>query len=206
MHELAIAESVVEAVRARTDDRQVTVVRLRVGRLSGVLPDALTFAFELATDGTPLAGAALELEQPGGAGHCRTCGLDFELADLILLCPCGSADVEVVAGRESSRWPPWRWPEMCSTCGCGADEVRFTTMAPGADGHAHGSAPGDGHGPGRGHGHGPGTATGTMPTRAADPRAGRTPSSSSRPCSPATTTSPATTGAGSRSAGSPPST
>jgi hydrogenase nickel incorporation protein HypA/HybF len=37
--------------------------------------------------------------QPGVA-HCRTCGCEFALADLILLCPCGSADVEVLAGRD----------------------------------------------------------------------------------------------------------
>ena len=57
MHELSIAESVVDAVRARTADRHVTTVRLQVGRLSGVVPEALVFCFELATEGTPLEGA-----------------------------------------------------------------------------------------------------------------------------------------------------
>jgi hydrogenase nickel incorporation protein HypA/HybF len=54
----------------------------------------------LVTVGTPLEGAALEIEQPEGRGRCRTCGEEFVLADLILLCRCGSADVEVVSGRE----------------------------------------------------------------------------------------------------------
>ena len=63
MHELAIAESVVATVLERTGGRQVSVVRLRVGRLSGVVPDALTFCFELATAGTPLEGATLEIEE-----------------------------------------------------------------------------------------------------------------------------------------------
>jgi len=100
MHELAITESVVAAVLERTGTRPVTVVRLRVGRLSGVVPDAMQFCFELATEGTPLQGALLEIEQPDGRAHCRTCTSDFFLADPILLCPCGSADVEVLAGRE----------------------------------------------------------------------------------------------------------
>lgn len=100
MHELAIAESVVEAVLERTGDRQVRLVCLRVGRLSGVVPDALSFCFELATAGTALDGAGLEIEAPTGLGHCRACDRDFALDDLILLCDCGSADVEVVAGRE----------------------------------------------------------------------------------------------------------
>lgn len=52
MHELAIAESVVGSVLERTGDRHVTTVRLQVGRLSGVVPDALDFCFELAVAGT----------------------------------------------------------------------------------------------------------------------------------------------------------
>jgi len=100
MHELAIAESLVDAVLERTADRQVTVVRIRVGRLSGVVPDALDFCFEIAVAGTRLEGAVLVIEQLTGRAACRTCGDDFDLADLILLCPCGSADVEVLAGRE----------------------------------------------------------------------------------------------------------
>ncbi len=100
MHELAITQGVVEAVTERTGTAPVTSVRVRVGRLSGVVPDAMRFCFDLVTAGTPLEGATLEIEQPEGRGRCRTCGTDFVLRDLILLCDCGSADVEVVAGRE----------------------------------------------------------------------------------------------------------
>jgi hydrogenase nickel incorporation protein HypA/HybF len=60
----------------------------------------MRFCFELVTAGTPLEGAVLEVEQPEGRGRCRTCGDEFVLADPILLCRCGSADVEVLAGRE----------------------------------------------------------------------------------------------------------
>jgi hydrogenase nickel incorporation protein HypA/HybF len=100
MHELAITQGVVDAVTERTGTAPVTSVRVRVGRLSGVVPDAMRFCFELVTAGTPLDGASLEIEQPEGRGRCRTCGAEFGLADLILLCDCGSADVEVLAGRE----------------------------------------------------------------------------------------------------------
>ncbi len=102
MHELSIAESVVDAVLERTGDRHVTTVRLQVGRLSGVVPDALMFCFELATAGTALEGAELQIEAPTGRARCRDCDSDFEVEDLVLLCACGSADVEVVAGRELS--------------------------------------------------------------------------------------------------------
>ena len=102
MHELAVAESVVSSVLERTGDRAVSTVRLRVGRLSGVVPDSLSFCFELAAAGTRLEGAGLEIREEDGRAHCRTCACDFTLTDPFLLCSCGSADVEVLSGRELS--------------------------------------------------------------------------------------------------------
>src|SRR3954470_23041610 len=100
MHELAIAESVVSSVLARTGSQRVRVVRLRVGRLCAVVPDALTFSFDLATAGTPLEGAELEVEDQPGRASCRSCGAEFVLEDAILLCPCGSADVHLLSGQD----------------------------------------------------------------------------------------------------------
>jgi hydrogenase nickel incorporation protein HypA/HybF len=100
MHELAIAESIIQAVRVRIGDQPVRAVQLQVGQLSGVFPDALTFSFELAAHGTPLEGAQLSIEEPRGRLHCRSCGRDVDRDDLVLLCECGSADVDVTAGRE----------------------------------------------------------------------------------------------------------
>src|SRR6476620_1536773 len=100
MHELSIMQGLVDAVLDRTGERTVTAVNLRVGPLSGVLPDAMRFCFDVASAGTPLAGAQLMIDEPQGRARCRSCGDEFELADLILLCPCGSADVEVLSGRE----------------------------------------------------------------------------------------------------------
>jgi hydrogenase nickel incorporation protein HypA/HybF len=100
VHELAIAESVVEMVGECTEGRPVTVIRLRVGQLSGVVPDALTFCFELVTAGTAVEGATLEIEVLRGEAHCRSCDHDFSLEDAFLLCRCGSADVQLLSGRE----------------------------------------------------------------------------------------------------------
>src|SRR3954468_12077844 len=98
MHELAVAESLVTSVLERTEDLNVRVVRLKVGRLAGVVPDALAFCFDLAAAGTALQGASLEIHEEPGRGLCRTCGVEADLADAILLCDCGSADVELVSG------------------------------------------------------------------------------------------------------------
>ena len=100
MHELAITQSVVDLVVERTAGRQVGLVRVEVGALSGVVPDSMQFCYELLINGTPLAGSSLVIERTTGMAHCRSCGRDFALADLILLCSCGSADVHLVAGQE----------------------------------------------------------------------------------------------------------
>ena len=100
MHELAITQSVVDMVVERTAGRQISLVRVEVGRLSGVVPDAMEFCYELVISGTPLDGSTLVIEQTPGTAHCRSCGQDFSLDDLILLCSCGSAEVDLIAGRE----------------------------------------------------------------------------------------------------------
>lgn len=97
---MALTQSVVDAVCEHAAGRRVHSVRLEVGALCAVIPDAMTFCFELATEGTVAAGASLEVDMRPGEARCRSCGTSFELNDLILLCPCGSADVDVIAGRD----------------------------------------------------------------------------------------------------------
>lgn len=100
MHEMAITQSVVDAVCEHAAGRRVHSVRVEVGALCAVVPDSMQFCFGLATEGTVADGARLHLDVRPGAAHCHSCGAEFALADLILLCPCGSADVEVLAGRD----------------------------------------------------------------------------------------------------------
>jgi hydrogenase nickel incorporation protein HypA/HybF len=100
VHELALTQSVVDLVAQRTRGRRVLSVRVEVGSLSGVVPDAMLFAFDLAILGTSLEGAALDIEETAGRIRCHDCGAESASPDLLLLCPCGSADVEVVAGRD----------------------------------------------------------------------------------------------------------
>ena len=100
MHELAIAESVVDTVTQRLPGAEVTCVRLEIGALSGVVPDSIRFCFDLATEGTGLEGAALEITEPPARCRCRACGAEFQPDTPIVLCPCGSADVAVLAGEE----------------------------------------------------------------------------------------------------------
>jgi hydrogenase nickel incorporation protein HypA/HybF len=100
VHELAVIQGVVDQVTERLGDTRVTAVHLTIGKLSGVVPDALRFCFDLAAAGTTLDGATLEIDEPEGRVSCRSCRHDFTQQHPILLCPCGSADVRVISGQE----------------------------------------------------------------------------------------------------------
>jgi hydrogenase nickel incorporation protein HypA/HybF len=100
MHELAITESVVSTVREHVGGAQVTRVRLEIGKLSGIVPDALRFSFDVCVAGTTLEGALLEIVEVPGLARCRRCRREVELPELIGICPCGSVDLDLVAGQE----------------------------------------------------------------------------------------------------------
>jgi hydrogenase nickel incorporation protein HypA/HybF len=100
MHELAITESVVEAVAERLGESRAAKVTLEIGRLSGVVPDSIRFCFEICAQGTALEGASLEIVQIPGRVLCGSCRREFETNDGIGLCACGSADLAFLSGRE----------------------------------------------------------------------------------------------------------
>ncbi|MEU3778233.1 hydrogenase maturation nickel metallochaperone HypA [Streptomyces sp. NPDC032472] len=114
MHEMSIAMAVVGQVEEAAEAAgasAVTSVRLQVGELAGVVPDALAFCFELACAGTLLEGAALETETVPARAHCRSCRHDWAAGmPPRLACPrCDRAgEVELVSGRElqitEARW------------------------------------------------------------------------------------------------------
>jgi hydrogenase nickel incorporation protein HypA/HybF len=101
MHELAIAESVVQIASEHARGRRVTAVQVTAGYLRQIVPDALAFAFELVALGTPVEGARLELREVEAAVRCRTCGAETVQDGFPLTCrACGGLDVEVTAGEE----------------------------------------------------------------------------------------------------------
>jgi hydrogenase nickel incorporation protein HypA/HybF len=97
---MAITQSVVESVCEHAAGRRVHSVRVEIGALCAIVPDAMQFCFQLATEGTVADGARLDLDVLPGSARCRSCGQEFQLDDPFLLCSCGSADAEVLAGRE----------------------------------------------------------------------------------------------------------
>ncbi|MFD8113157.1 hydrogenase maturation nickel metallochaperone HypA/HybF [Streptomyces microflavus] len=81
VHELSIAMAVVDqvdtALRERGAERvPVRSLTLRVGELSGVVPEALDFSFGVAAEGTALADSRLLIETVEGRARCEGCGRD----------------------------------------------------------------------------------------------------------------------------------
>jgi hydrogenase nickel incorporation protein HypA/HybF len=100
MHELSITESVVATVSEHVGSSPVRSLTLEIGRLSGVVPDAVRFCFEVCAQGTPCEGARLEIVDVPGRARCRDCANEIELPDAIALCPCGSANLAITGGQQ----------------------------------------------------------------------------------------------------------
>jgi hydrogenase nickel incorporation protein HypA/HybF len=86
MHELSVAAAIARIAARHAGGRRVTAVEVRVGHLRQVVPDSLTFAFELLAEGTVLEGAELRLEPVAPAGRCRACGATAEPEGFPLQC------------------------------------------------------------------------------------------------------------------------
>ena len=104
MHEASIMQNVFDLAVAKLHEESATRIvrlRLRVGALSGVIPEALRFAFDAMKSETPAAQAELEMERVPAGFVCRDCTREFEPDDDPSPCPhCGSWIVDVKKGQE----------------------------------------------------------------------------------------------------------
>jgi hydrogenase nickel incorporation protein HypA/HybF len=104
MHELSIMQSALSIALEQAEQAGATRVhsiRLRIGALSGVVPDALEFAFEALTPGTAAADASLAIERVPARFWCATCKREFQADDMFAECPeCHALSGEIRAGRE----------------------------------------------------------------------------------------------------------
>jgi hydrogenase nickel incorporation protein HypA/HybF len=69
MHELSIAMSILDAAEeeAQRHDGTVVGIHVRIGKLSGIVPSALTSAYELAREHTALADCRLVIDNVEGS-------------------------------------------------------------------------------------------------------------------------------------------
>jgi hydrogenase nickel incorporation protein HypA/HybF len=100
MHELSITRNIVAIVDEAARGRRVCRVMLQIGKLSGVMPDAVLFCFDIVAQGTALHGARLDIEEIEARARCDTCGGESSLPHLGASCPCGSRRLTLIQGEE----------------------------------------------------------------------------------------------------------
>ena len=100
MHELGITQQIVEIVADRAEGRRVGRVRIEVGKLSAVLPDAVRFCWDLCIEDTLLQGSVLEILETPGRARCRGCAAELLLDRPFGRCACGSSDLDWLTGEE----------------------------------------------------------------------------------------------------------
>lgn len=100
MHELGITRNIVAIVHEAAKGRRVERVTVEIGLLSGVVPDAIRFCFEIVARGTAADGAALEIQEIPGRARCAACGGEFEIVSLLAACACGSRRMVRLHGEE----------------------------------------------------------------------------------------------------------
>ena len=105
MHELSIVEALIDQVGrelSRAGQRGTVLgIELNIGRLSGVHGESVRFAFGLLAPGTLVEKAEIVIHEPKAVCHCRACGAQLEIDDLVVQCPeCASSDIGIEGGRD----------------------------------------------------------------------------------------------------------
>ncbi len=105
MHEASIALSVLDIITGECKKGgyvRVDNVRLKIGRASGVMPDALIFAFDAIKGDSVARSATLSIEDIPVGGRCGDCGKTFTVdEEYVLSCPmCGGSSFQITSGRE----------------------------------------------------------------------------------------------------------
>jgi hydrogenase nickel incorporation protein HypA/HybF len=104
MHELAIAEDILEIVRIEAEKNavvKIVKVELEIGKLSGVDIEALQFALETIEKRTLFINTIFCIEGINGLGMCKMCQSEFEMQELLSVCPtCKSQPSSILKGKE----------------------------------------------------------------------------------------------------------
>jgi hydrogenase nickel incorporation protein HypA/HybF len=104
MHEMGIANSVLQAVRIEMGRHPGTYpckVGVRIGELAAIDQDSLRFCFEAMIQDTDLDSLTLGIEICPRRHRCRICAHEFVVRDYDSCCAqCGSPETTCIAGDE----------------------------------------------------------------------------------------------------------
>jgi hydrogenase nickel incorporation protein HypA/HybF len=106
MHEMSIAQSLTDILQeemVKNHASGLKSVKLNIGKLSAIVPEALSFCFEIIVSGTNMEGAVLDMEMIPLKGICLDCDQGFEIEDYVFSCPyCESPNIRTISGQDLS--------------------------------------------------------------------------------------------------------
>jgi hydrogenase nickel incorporation protein HypA/HybF len=104
MHEVSIMAQTLEIAlenACQQGANKIHRLKMRIGEMSGVVPEALNFAFDVVTEETIAEGANLEIEMVPVVCYCPHCQIEFQPNSLFYECPqCDRLSNKIIAGRE----------------------------------------------------------------------------------------------------------
>ncbi|MGD9162390.1 MAG: hydrogenase maturation nickel metallochaperone HypA [Desulfobacteraceae bacterium] len=104
MHEMSIVQNlvaIVEEEMVKNNASRLISIRVKIGEMSGIVPEALSTCFEIFTAKSDLKGAVLKIEIAPLIGCCRKCEEKFKIIEYDFSCPeCDSIDIDIISGRE----------------------------------------------------------------------------------------------------------
>jgi len=103
MHELSVAMRIVQALDEELAGEEeglvVTAVSIQVGTLTGLVPEALQFSWDLATEDGLLQGSRLDIQVIDATGYCETCQTEQPLTNLqSMRCPACQTPISQITG------------------------------------------------------------------------------------------------------------
>lgn len=104
MHEFSIVQSIVDIVIQSANSHHadhISSVEVEVGQASGVVPEAMEFAWNSAIRDTILSNATLKIIYLPLLVRCRSCRHQYEPVEIYTTCPgCGEVNPEIITGQE----------------------------------------------------------------------------------------------------------
>lgn len=104
MHEMSVAQNILEIVREHVssdDGKNVHTIKLKIGELSGVVPDSLLFCFDIIKNDSLFKNAVLNVEYVPITAMCKSCNKISQLEYGVFICPiCYGNDIELITGNE----------------------------------------------------------------------------------------------------------
>jgi hydrogenase nickel incorporation protein HypA/HybF len=104
MHEIGIMEQTLQIAidnALKQNGNKINKITMRIGKLSGVVPEALEFAFDVVIKGTIAENSTLKIDTIPIICYCNNCQEKFAPEEWFFECPnCHQFSQNILQGKE----------------------------------------------------------------------------------------------------------